>query len=464
MKSLFGSDAAVEPGDPPPAGEPVAPAAPVAPPPAEPPAAPEPPAEPDAAPSLSATDIRTAVRDGFRDAMPQTPPPPAAPAAPAEPGFELSPEDDEDIRAMRWAEAKNKLKAGSADAYLAFLKKYYEYQDKWAADNPDKEFDPEDNDIATWIAQNQPEMPERPVIDRWITAMLVDEQVEEKLAPEREALQKEREELKAKAQWDKQVAESLVHVDTKIVQMVEAVNPELAKLLKGADGKPVINAESEAKLEATDSIAHEVLKEEVEGVLKPVLNRLEYVCATCDLLDPTKNPVDRHILGISDHAERVMRSAPTEVQVQDGRQWVSAAEMEKARADITKLQSSDADKKAAWEKYCREHWWFTIAHLEELAVDESAARSDGIIKRRDQIAQKKYAKNGGPPPDTQQNPPQSQPATSLPPSSTTRSFPTNKPPIVGGGSPADSGAPGNPVSTNVKTGGEAVVQRLFHGK
>lgn len=130
--------------------EPVAlstkPEPPVAPPPDPDPGPepPKPPATPEPAPASEPSDIESTIARTARataDAVADRLQPRVEPQQPQASGFELSKDDADDLRVLRYMARENPDKFGDLpEQFMAFCKKAYEYQDKWQSENADSEF------------------------------------------------------------------------------------------------------------------------------------------------------------------------------------------------------------------------------------------------------------------------------------------------------------------------------------
>lgn len=404
--------------------EPPAPAAPEPPAPTEPAApADEPPAEPSAPASTEDVIQRTAsvTAQAVAAEIRKTTPPSPEPAPAPQPEFEMNPEDQEIYRVLCFLENGDSKFAGKPAAFLEYLKKNYEYQDKWLADHEGKEFNPEDSEHDEWFAANP-----HPVDQKEIESGKIDMQVEEKF---QSRIQPQLQKMEAEKAWKENAPMVATNVGKRLSSLVGQVDPELQKLFVDDKGNPVINAETIAKMEEKDPIAKDVLDRMLANDVGPMILELEKsaVPGANFKLQPDKFPVHAAIDSYRLQAEKDMAKAPVEVRVQDGREWKSIADFTKLQQEAVR-SGTKAEKAAKIGELNAKYWTLSVDDVEELIIDDFAQRAKKEIDRQNNLAAKKYGRPGTPAPPTPAPapPPEPVPAHSnngkpRPPSISTRS-------------------------------------------
>lgn len=443
---LFG--AAIEPeSETPPT--PAQPTAPVAPAPAEPPApapatAPEPGLAP-AEPPMTKEEIRAAVREEMR----QTTPP--APAASAAPSIELGTEDSKDLKAIQYLEQTGKLPRGKAQEYTDFVAKNYAYQDQWTEKNPDKAFNPDDEEHEEWYAANTPkDLPGREELNEALLEAIADEKAEERW---QKRMQPKIDIQNADEAFEREKGTIARNFDNHLVTLVEKIDPNLANLLK-KDGQPALGPDAQKALEEADAIASDEINDIITrtGLDRMLIELEKLPIPECrKLFNPEKNPVHRRIALEFATVEKQMASAARDVQVQDGKQWISASDFQKR---------VDAGESA--EELNRTTWRISVDDIADLLVDDAAKQAKAAIERTKKKHEKYSSKNGtqpaSPPPTAGNGPP----VTVQPPITA----PTSIPPVPRRGSPdtssaADLTSPGSPVGGGGDKFVETVTNKLF---
>lgn len=412
--------------------------------PPEPPTPTPPAPAPAPAPPVSISDVRQAVRDEMRQAAPPAP-------APVAPQLELAEEDAEDLKGIRYLESTGKLPKGKSDEHLAFVKKNYEYQDKWVEANPGKKFNPDDEEHKDWYDANTPEgLTDRTTINKAINDANIDEQVEKRWNE------------KMKPKIDMQAAEDAFQrempvianrVDTRIVALVEKVDPNLAKLLI-KDGKPNLGKEAEAAIAHADPIASDELNEVIGSGLLATLVELEKLpIPECrKMFNPEGNPIHRIISNEITAAEKSMATASRDVQTVDGRLWISAAEYDR------RLKDGPADQmEARRSELDRTTWQITVDDIADLLIDGAAKKTKALIDRTNKKLEK-YGKTLAP---ASTNPPVNGNEPPAPPAP-----PAPNPPAARRGSPsisssADVTSPGSPAGGNGDSFVDPIMTKIF---
>jgi len=402
--------------------------------------------------------------EAVADRLPQ-PTTPAAPAPVAIP--EMSPEDASDYKVLLYMAKQDPKLADLPAKFLAFVQKAYAYQDDWSAKNPDDEFKWEDEAHAAWYSRNAPPI-DRDAMKDAADDMRVEEKVEKRLAPLREAEEKKQREAEAAQEWEQAKPKVNARVNTLVVTMVDAVNPELGKLLRDANGNPDLRTEAVARVEEADSVAHDILNDSAMELV-PILAELEKsghlrdyrFNARDESLPPAVRRAHAAIQRHVEAAERDILSAPAAEQIFNGKQFTTTAEMSRLKSAIINGTGSNDQKRQKLADLDATRTCLTIDDLQDIIVAEFAARAKAQIDRIDGIARKKYAKNGNGAPATAQNgerTPQPEPVPQPAPRPQPSPQPA-RPPSISSGS--DMLTAPNPAGGTAKTTGEQVAAVLF---
>jgi hypothetical protein len=418
-------------GEPPKEEAPVAPAAPAAASPEPAPAAPPVPEPPkpkkrkpidaEALIAHTASEVGRAVAEAVK---PQPPTPAPAPAL----DIELGPEDKDAYELALYLASTNPKHRETPAKLLTYIKELYAYQDKWVADHPDGQWNPDDGEHAAWYAAHPQPITNEELDDARIDRK-VEQRYEQKIKPHLDMIEDERA-LKAA------MPVLVGNIDRAKLAMVEAVDDKLAALLKNKDGEPELTAENVAKVEAADAIAKGILEQIVNRSLQPMLEELERT-AIPQLkyrLDPRNNPVHAAIDEHRRRAESDIARLPAHEQVHDGRAWLSISEMANRQAAILNSNATQAEKQKQLSALDQRYWTLTVDDLEALIVDECAREAKARIAEIDGFAKKKYAKGAQPP-----TPPPPQPPTPVPTQQRPPSFSSSSDAMV----VPESGAPSN---------------------
>lgn len=391
-------------------------------------APPQPPAEPEPEPELSTAEIiarsaRETAREVARAIRPNEPA--AAPTTEEPKQPDLTADDAEDLKALQYLERTDpKRYAGASKKFLEYVQARYAYETKWAQENPDKQFNPDEEEHLTWATENQPDIDVRE-LDNARLDMKVEERVEARLKPaqEREAAEKA---------FQRELPSIAQTVNRSIIKLVSAVDGNLGKIISDEKGAPKLTEESIALLDKTDPIASEVMNEIVAHQLEPLILELEktQIPELHYRLEPQNNPVHEQITRFVTQKEQEMSEAPAAAKELNGKQWVSLAEFAQRANAIQRARGSEADKRAAMERLNNEVWTLSVEDIQELLIDNCAKQARKIIEKRDGAAKKKYSSgspngtpiSGTPPAKPQETPPGPTPAGFKP-----------KPPSLSGG-------------------------------
>jgi hypothetical protein len=361
-----------------PQAEPEAPPAPE-----EPQAEPEPELSPRELIEASADATARAVARALKPAEPQT-------TEPKRDDFQLEPDDQHDLQAIRYLEQGNPKKyAGLTDRYLAYVKAHYAYVDGWKEKNPDKEFDPQEEEHQQWYAANMPEIDER-MLEQAHTDMAVEAKVQERLAP----IEQERAQAKKERALEEAGPRIIDQMDRKIYSMVEQADPELAKLLKGENGVLLVrDAEALGKVDEANPIAKEILVDVVQNQLEPLLFELEKTTVPeyGYQLDPKKNAAHEAIAKFVAQKERDLAAMPAAQRILNGKRWMSLSEYAEAKNDIQEDKAlSQSQKRAQVEALDRRVWTITADQVEDLMCDFYAKKAKSLIAKQEALAQRRF--------------------------------------------------------------------------
>jgi len=375
---------ATTPADSPPAEPAAAPAVPAAPTevPATPPAAAAPPAQPEPEPQqppstaeIIARSARETAREIARELKPSQPPA----AAPA-PGIDLTEQDSADLKVINYLERTDPQYKGATQAFLDYVKANYAYQAQWLKDNPDKQFNPEEEEHKAWYDQHDPGI-EAEALDQAKIDMMVEEKVEAKLEPKIQA-------EKAQRAWQEALPGIAGQVNKAVFKMVKAVDEGLATILSENPTTETIQ-----KLEDADPIAKEVLDEISRTSLEAQVLELEKTTIP-DLnfrLDPQSNPVHAEIAHFVREKEHDLMAAPAEARENNGKQFISLGDYARRANQINQDRNlSEADKSQRMADMDATYWTLSVDMIEELLADSAAKKASTIIQKRNNLAKKKF--------------------------------------------------------------------------
>lgn len=372
------------PAEPAAAAPAAAPAEPAAPP------APEPEPEPEPEPSAAQLISQTA-RETAREVASALRPPEPAPEP--EPEFELSDQDRKDLPVLQYLERTNPKKYGGiVAATMKYFKEHYDYAQAWLEANPEKQYDPDEEEHAAWIAEHQPPNISREELDEARVDMRVEEKFNRDIKPRFDQQEADR-------AFQASLPTIGQHVDTAVRQMVRQVDPALADLLKDASGNERLTNETIAKIDEKDPIAKEIMDRIVANELEPMILELEktMIPELNFKFTPDRNPIHRQIADFVAQKEASMAKAPISVQMVDGKRWVSLDEYSRLVKNIQSGRGDNNYKNQAIADLDRTVWCLDSEMIKGLMVDHCAKKAQAAIAKQDALAQKKYgnARNGG---------------------------------------------------------------------
>lgn len=422
--------------------------------------------------TATAREVAKAMRENTAPATP-------APAA-ASPEFEMTAEDTEIHSVLAYLETVDAKHAGKADAWVAYVKKHYAYQEEWAAKNPDKEFNPEDQEHEAWYDANYPDIDEK-LLDKARIDMRVDQAFNERIRPREEA--QERKQL-----LDENLPQIAHRIAERIGSFVTMVDPEIEKILRGPDGQLDWSDASIAKVMAHDPLANEIMDEMVQtggevipigngktiGLgLKPLLLELEKTLlpGLGYKLNPAGNVLHARIDKYVRDAENKIAEMPSEKRTVEGRQFIPMSQYLEMRRRIFDKKVPAATKTQEFESIEAAYW--TIADqpdlIKEEMVTDFAVKTKARIEKFASLSKKSPRVGTQPAPATQQTPtpaPSPSPAPAPAPAPALTARPGPVPPGMKPNAPSTAvhsdvvitAPPGGP---SQKTGAQVATDSMF---
>lgn len=419
---------------------PATPAAPAAP---ETPAATAPAAPATVAPTTEELINRTAtaVGDKVAAALAKEPaqPTPATPAAP-----EMTPEDVHTYQVIQKMEALGTAPKGHAEAFKAFAFKRYAYEAQWLADNPGKDFDPDDHDE---FYKAQPDIDEQSFEAAKIK-LLVDQEVAARInaevAPKLQAIEAE----KALEAARPVIA---TNVGNRVVEMVKKVDPAIGNILV-VDGKINLSKDNIDRVFAADPIAAPILNRFIMEEVHPMVVALEMsILPGQPKLNPLQNPLHAEIAKHVHKFEDSIIKGPESGKVRDGRQFLTSAQYGN-RVENIMNSSMPADMKTQKMQELEAGFWMvSIDDVQTVIVADAAERARKQIDEIEGMAVKKYGKPAAAPAT-----PAPAPTTPAPVTPTPATTQRQRPPALSSSpTPVDTAPPG---AAKSKTFGETATE------
>jgi hypothetical protein len=367
----------------------------------------------------------------------------------------MSEEDTEAYRVIMFLEEQDPKYAGKGDAFLAYVKAHYAYQDQWERENPGKTFDPDDEEHEKWYAEHpQPITTEQ--LERGQIDMRVEQRWKEKVKPDLDRIRAD----KALRGAFPAIAQN---IGKQTVDLVKVTDPELAKLLVNPDGSINLTEESIAAAHKQDPIAAAVLDETIKHI-EPILMALEQSVVMDEegnypfKINPSSsNLVHRTIDAFRRQAEENMRNAPPEIRRSpNGKQWISMEEMAAKQRAIENRRLTPQQKKAAQSELGSLYWTLTIDDINRLVIDDYGKRAKQLIQQTDNLAKKKYKPDAAPARSAQPAPkPEPAPAPTPP------TVPPGKPRPPSTSTSSDVVSSRNPASGAIKTDAQRATDEMF---
>lgn len=361
---------------------------------------------------------------------------PGAPAPEAPTAIEMIEDDAEDLKAVQYLEKTDRKYAGLTSKFTAWIALIYAYQDQWAAANAGKEFEANDAEHDAWFEAN-PCPVDKKTLEKAKRSMEAEEIYERRAGPEMEAIKEERKRQKAEQVWQDNAAEVYLAANVKILEMVRAVDPEMAKLLTNSAGVPDLSAANAKKADDYDPIAYEVLDVSAQRLWKMVVELEKTVLPGIEIKLLRTNGVHAAIIAAQEEEEKRIQLTPAEI-MKDGKRFVPVAEW------ITMTAEQQAS-----------HWTLTVDDMEALLVKNFAAQAKKSINHMDSTAKKKY---GNPNPPVQERPTVQPPAPPVVPQAQPQSRKVNSPSIS---SPSDVVPSGGNTPPARKSYGEVAAAEHF---
>ena len=280
----------------------------------------------------------------------------------------LNPEDQADLEAIQYLESNKRVPAGMKQTMLKYYQDCAAYRAKWQAENPGKEFDPEEDDHKAYLLSIQPDI-DLEMVDEAREEVRIEKLVEKRVKPMEEARAAERTAAQITETLEK--AKPVIHNDFRksLVKFIDQVSPAALEILKDKDGKLDLSPEAIARLEKEDPVAKEVLDAVAGQELHPVVVEL----GKWDALGQhwnwdTRNPIHGRILDEIGELEQIFSKAPASVRVQNGKEFITAAGFSAKANEIRTGSGSDAQKRSAMEHLTDSTWivgtaWNYATHL-----------------------------------------------------------------------------------------------------
>jgi spore coat protein CotF len=325
----------------------------------------------------------------------------------------LPPEYKRDIAVLRQLEEKNPALKGVADKTLKFYQREASYIEAWEAKNPGMPFDAEADEHQAFyntMPQVSEEMLEqgRAEYERARLKAEVKAELRQEDAPKEQEAQFKRK-LQEVAPAANQQGNSAV------IQLVQAVDPTLAKVLVVGD-KAVLTEETIAALEKANPAAFEVLNEQAEKV-RVMTTELHKLTNMQGAYMP--NPAGAIKLVSTDetfypHAELVnfatslegeLASCPREKTTREGKLFIRQGELNQRVDSIQQAQNMRPDQKqAAFRDLNNRYWTLGEREIQRALVATYAEKSKIRLKRLGVISDQPAA--GGEPSAGQPSPKQ----------------------------------------------------------
>jgi len=338
-------------------------------------------------------------------------------------------------------EQKNPGKwAGKPQQFLDYVKKHYAYMDAWKAANSGAEYDPDASEHEAWYDTNQPDIDPDDIKDGRIRMEAAKEAMES-VAPEVNR-------IKADRVIQENAPTIIKNVQRTVMSMVDMVDPEIKKIISGADGNLQFNAEAAARVQSHDPIASRVLERVIIGELQPLIVELELsvIPDSGTILNPAVNQKHAIIDSFRQQAEADLMQSPAEVRIQAGKDFCTIDKMEAMKKNINNASIPAAEKNAKLQELRSKFWTLSIDDLQAVIVNHYAEKAKKQIKDLDSLAQAKYKPSNGGGQPAPNPPPSSAPSTTVIPQHlpTPSTRPTNGKPNAPSSSSSGDATPVNP--------------------
>lgn len=304
---------------------------------------------------------------------------------------EFGKEDKADYEALLAAEAESPEKfAGKAQQFADFVKKNYEYQDAWIANNPGKDFDPKDDEHSAWYEANQ-SISEDEIKDARAEVRFA-EMAQKRMAP---LLEKEKKKVIEEAVQQSVPVVAKIFTDN-VVKLVELVNPELVAHMKDDKGVLSIGEDSRERVAKADPIAAREIALVVDSV-RPLIFDLEKsaIPALGFRLNPATNERHAEIDSFRKQAEAEIMAKPEAERMVDGKPFVT---MDTYHGQLALIRKTTPKSKleAELQKYNDSVTTISIDQIEDKIVRHHAEKAKKIIDDIDSVAQRKYGQSPKP--------------------------------------------------------------------
>ncbi len=227
----------------------------------------------------------------------------------------------------RLAEDNPRYKNAAKD-FADGVKKARAYEAKWRENNPDKEFDPEDDEHNDFYERIEPDVTERDFRRAEVAIeadRIAEKRIRERLEPV-EKRQREREAAETVSSLRPQIEQSAGDI---LTSMLETISPDEGEKLRK---NPESVLEIVKELEESDPIAFDIMKNSTGECVEVVSEVVKLWRSNGAVPFNQSNPIHEHIRKFSAHAEGEIKKLPTHQRLHQGKRFATWAEAEKMDA------------------------------------------------------------------------------------------------------------------------------------
>jgi len=179
-------------------------------------------------------------------------------------------------------------------------------------------------------------------------------------------------------------------VENHILKLVQDTDAKLGALIT-ADGKPSMTAENLDKMSKASPIASAQLSL-AAAELSPIIMALEMtqVAASGYRLNPAADPVHAKIANYVRQAEHEMLQAPSDVRIQDGKEFATLTQMQQMRSSIEQSNATAEVKRQQLAALNERYYTLSVDEIEAFIVSDFAEQARIRIEKERELAKREF--------------------------------------------------------------------------
>lgn len=237
-----------------------------------------------------------------------------APAVPTVDSLDMIPSDREDYEAIMFLERSDRRHAGLGNKFLTYLRDLYSYEEEWLSKNPEKEFNPDDEEHDAWY-NDHPAPIDRETIERAKVDRAVEDRYQSRVEPELKA-------MKADRAWTRASPEIFLMANRQVLAIIKEACPEIAVVLSDSKGEPVLTEANATKADGINPIANDILNRYAARAWPMIVELEKTVLQDVELKLNPNDKVHAAIINMQEAEEQRILADPAE-RSKDGKRFVT---------------------------------------------------------------------------------------------------------------------------------------------